>query len=145
MKRFMRALLLLMVVCAAACATPAARMETLSLGMSKKEVKNHLGEPAVVRGAVTNQHGQVIEVLEYILAMPSTDSAGQIIAKSLGTIVSLGLLAGKFKGERRSFWLYFMEDKLVQWGQAGDWQEERKRISGIRFYQPGSRVLAPEP
>jgi len=31
------------------------------------------------------------------------------------------------------YWLYLVDDVLVQWGKAGDWQKESDRIYEIRF------------
>jgi len=31
------------------------------------------------------------------------------------------------------YWLYFCEDELVQWGEAGDWEKEADRIYDMRF------------
>jgi hypothetical protein len=32
-----------------------------------------------------------------------------------------------------SYWLFFHDGSLVQWGEAGDWQEEADRIYEVRF------------
>ncbi len=115
------------------CATSAKHLSQISLGMPKDEVKLQLGEPTVVRGAIRNKFGQVIEVWEYRLALPSSDSAGQIIGKSAITVITFGMGAASFKGERRDYWLYFFENKLAQWGQAGDWRREADRIFEFNF------------
>jgi hypothetical protein len=49
------------------------------------------------------------------------------------TVITLGVGAVAFRGERRDFWLYFHDGKLVQWGQAGDWRKEADRIYEYRF------------
>ena len=101
--------------------------------MTKAEVAGKIGEPTVARGGLTNKYGQVVEVYEYRLALPSDDSAGEVIGKSFGTIFTLGAGAVAFKGERRDYWFYFYDGKLVQWGQAGDWRREADRIYEFRF------------
>jgi hypothetical protein len=115
------------------CATSTKHLSQISLGMSKDEVKLQLGEPTVVRGAIRNKFDQVIEVWEYKLALPSSDSAGQIIGKSALTVFTFGMGAASFRGERRDYWLYFFENKLAQWGQAGDWRREADRIYEFNF------------
>lgn len=116
-----------------ACATPAARLQTISLGMTKQEILERLGEPTVARGAIKNKYDQAVEVWEYKLALPTEDSAGEIIGKSFLTLFTFGMGAATFKGKRNNYWLYFVSDQLVQWGQAGDWRREADRIYEIRF------------
>jgi len=115
------------------CVTSAGQLREVSLGMTKKEVVNSLGEPTAARGAITNKYSQAVEVWEYTLALPSTDSPGQIIGKSVLTVITFGLGAAKFKGERKNYWLYFVDDRLVQWGEAGDWSKEPDRIYEFKF------------
>jgi hypothetical protein len=31
------------------------------------------------------------------------------------------------------YWMYFYDGKLVQWGEAGDWQREADQIYEMRF------------
>lgn len=116
-----------------ACATSSGKLSEIRLEMTKDEVRRVLGEPSVVRGAIRNKFGQVIEVWEYRLALPSTDSAGQVIGKSMLTVITLGIGAAAFRGEKRDYWLYFLRDNLVQWGQAGDWSREPDRIYQFNF------------
>lgn len=101
--------------------------------MSKDHVIKKLGEPRVARGSVRNQHGQIIEVWEYRLVLPSQDSAGEVIGKSALTLFTLGMAAGEFAAPQKDYWLYFLDDKLAQWGEAGDWQVERERLYRVEF------------
>ena len=101
--------------------------------MKKSQVFERLGEPTVLRGSLQNKYGQIVEVAEYRLTLPSNDSAGTVIGKTAGTIITLGIGAVAFKGEQRDYWLYFYDGKLVQWGQAGDWRREADRIYEFRF------------
>ena len=126
-------IIILLVVGLVGCATSSKRLQEVSLGMNKKEVSESLGEPDVVRGAIRNKFNQVIEVWEYKLALPTDDSAGTIIGKSVFTILTFGMGAATFRGERRNYWLYYYNDELVQWGQAGDWSREADRIYQINF------------
>ena len=99
-------LLVILGVCFTGCATTTSskHLRKISLGMTKDEVIKVLGEPAVSRGAIRNKYNQVVEVWEYTLALPSHDSAGQIIGKSALTFITLGMGAVTFKGERKNYW-----------------------------------------
>lgn len=126
-------ILAVLVSIASGCATSSKKLVELRLDMNKTDVQNALGEPTVARGAIRNKFGQIIEVWEYRLALPSDDSAGQVIGKSVLTLMTLGIGAKEFRGEKRNYWLYFLRDKLVQWGEAGDWSREPDRIYQFNF------------
>lgn len=115
------------------CATSSQKLIEVRLGMSKAQVQRVLGDPTVVRGAIRNKYDQVIEIWQYRLAMPSDDSIGTIVGKSALTFVSCGVGAREFRGERRDYWLYFLREELVQWGEAGDWSREPDRIYQFNF------------
>ncbi|MFC1895992.1 lipoprotein [Thermodesulfobacteriota bacterium] len=117
----------------AGCATSARRLTQISLGMTKQEVTDKLDQPAVARGAIRNKFNQVVEVWEYKLAVPSQETVGTVIGKSMFTLVTLGLGAAAFGGERKDYWLYFVQGELVRWGEAGDWSKEPDRIYEINF------------
>jgi hypothetical protein len=125
--------MLILALFMAGCATDSSNLSEVSLGMTKQEVRERLGSPTVARGALTNKYDQTVEVLEYKLAMPSDETVGSVVGKSALTVLTLGMGATMFKGERRDFWLYFHDGKLVQWGQAGDWRKEADRIYEYRF------------
>ena len=115
------------------CAASAKKLRRISLGYTKDQVIEQLGEPKAVRGSIRNKYSQVVEVFEYRLAIPNDDNVGTIVGKSFKTLFTLGAAAVEFKGEHENYWLYFIEDELVQWGQAGDWSKEADRIYEIRF------------
>ncbi len=77
----------------------------LEANASKKAVRAVLGAPTIWRGVVRNDYGQLVEVWEY------WDRGA----------------------EGASRWSYFVGDKLVQLAAAGDWSEERQRITSTRF------------
>lgn len=85
--------------------------ERLSLGMSRAEVITAMGEhiPLKIIGSKMYQNG-TIEV-------------GQYYDKKL--------MYGRVVEE--IYYLYFYNDKLVQWGRPQDWQREADRIYEIRY------------
>ena len=111
----------------------ASQLRQISLGMSRNEVVSALGEPAVVRGSIRNKFDDIIEVWEYKLSLPSSDSAGQVAGKAALTVLTLGIAAREFATEKKNYWLYFQDSKLVQWGEAGDWKKEPERIYEYNF------------
>lgn len=115
--------------------TKSKKLRKVSLGMNKEQVVSDLGEPAAVRGAVKNKYGQVIEVWEYKIRMPSTDSTGEKIGKGVLTYITIGMAASMYKNPLKDYWFYFLSDNLVQWGEAGDWSKEQKQIYEIKYNQ----------
>lgn len=125
--------ILILLLLQVGCVKSTNSLRQISLGIDKQQVEERLGEPSVARGAILNKYGQTIEVWEYVLALPSDDSAGDVVAKSILTVGTLGMAAGTFKTKRENYWLYFNNGQLVQWGKAGDWKKEADRIYEIRF------------
>ncbi|HLA27594.1 MAG TPA: hypothetical protein VJZ49_06840 [Syntrophales bacterium] len=131
---FLLSLLLIIVVSSCASTLPkSSQLRQVTLGMTKDEIIGALGEPAVARGSIRNKFNQVIEVWEYTLALPSTDSAGQVVGKSVLTFITLGMGAATFRPEKKNYWLYLLDNKLAQWGEAGDWRKEPERIYDFNF------------
>lgn len=87
----------------------------------------------IARGSILNKYGQIIEVREYEVdkGKDGRRRAGEILA----TISTCGLAAPIFftAGEVNTYWLYFCDGMLVQWGRAGDWVEAQKMIYDINF------------
>lgn len=48
-----------------ACAPSRSALKQISLGMSKEEVINTMGNPHTIRVSIVNKFGQAIEILEY--------------------------------------------------------------------------------
>lgn len=86
------------------------KLEEIELGMGKMRVKELMGfgNHPVVRGSIVNKYKQVIEVWEYNLYDENSHWTW-------------------------TYWLYFCDNKLVQWGRAGDWEREADRIYEMRF------------
>jgi hypothetical protein len=85
------------------------KLNNLSVGMTTEQVKKTVGTNYVLRGSIINKFDQKVEVWEYKLSQPG--------------YVSL----------KNYYWLYIVDGKLSQWGQAGDWSREADRIYEIRF------------
>ena len=118
---------LLLAIIFVGCATPAKRMSRISLGMSKEQVCQKLGDPTVARGDSRNKFDQTVEVWEYRLALP--EDAGANVAFTTATF-EVGAFVHR---DIKNYWLYFVEDKLVRWGEAGDWDREASQIYEFRF------------
>jgi Cft2 family RNA processing exonuclease len=73
------------------CVTSAKKMNRISLGMTKEDVINVLGEPDSMKA------GQGVEVMEYMLAPANA-------------VVSDG----------EAHWVFIKDGKVVQYGRAGD-------------------------
>ncbi len=88
----------------ASCLPTTQKLSYLQLDMTKSETTDAIGPPVSVRGSIKNKYNQIVDVWEYELYK---------------------------KGRRRDYWLFFVGDRLVQWGEAGDWNN--KNIYEIRF------------
>ena len=121
---------LLLVILLVGCATRAKRMTRISLGMSKEQVVQKLDDPTVARGAIRNKFDQSVEVWEYRLALPN-DQVGADVAI---TVFTFGFGSPRLLSrDMKDYWLYFVEDKLVRWGEAGDWEREANQIYEFQF------------
>ena len=134
-KRFL--LLLLPLLALGACSKKLSQKDLMkvTLGLSKNEIINHIGEPNVLRGSILNKHGQVIEVYEYDVKRGINGKLLSIgICYGICTL-GIGFIAmPAFIDEKiANYWLYFYDNKLVQWGQAGDWKKEADVIYEMRF------------
>lgn len=128
-------LVLLLCLGLAGCATvqSARKLRQINLGMSKEKIVETMGEPTVVRGAITNKFNQVVEVWEY--KIDKGKSAKRRAGEVFFTLTTFGFGSPVLltHGEICNYWLYFHDNKLVQWGQAGDWKAEADRIYEINF------------
>jgi hypothetical protein len=88
-------------------------MKKIRLGMTKEEVRDALGEPAGVIGSVRDETGHLVEVIQYLEAEFS--------------------YVGSHDRLKKDFYLYFVDDELVQWGRPGDWRGEAKYIIEHRY------------
>ena len=112
--------LIFLIILLLGCAYPYGRMnyeplpmENLSLGMSKIQVKEALGRPpsSVIGSRFEGDH--LVEVWHYMQAYFNWYGGADHI--------------------QYQYYLYFLDDKLVQWGRPGDWESEADRILEVRF------------
>jgi hypothetical protein len=83
---------------------------SLKIGMSKTETIAAIGKkPDNLIGAKKFDDGMV-EVIQYTKYNPYAMTVEV----------------------QEQYWLYYLDDKLVQWGRPGDWQKEADQIYEIR-------------
>jgi len=105
-------ILILGIVLLISCkASMALHPERMSLGMTKSEVKTAMGEhiPMKIIGSRAYENG-VIEVGMY---------QDRYLIYGQGTVEEV-------------YYLYFLNNELIQWGRPQDWQKEADRIYEIR-------------
>jgi hypothetical protein len=83
----------ILVVALAGCASPAKKTKEIRLGMTPDEVLDVMGKPTTIRAAKVYEDGQTQAVWEYVQA---------------------------FAINPRDVWIFFENDKAVQWGAPGD-------------------------
>lgn len=85
--------------------------DVISLNMDKQDVIEKMSARGVARGSIINKHGQQIEVREYEVRAFRPFSEPRV----------------------DYYWLYFCDNKLVQWGKAGDWAEAQRMVYDVNF------------
>ncbi len=88
------------------------KLDAISIRMKKEEVLEKMGGHGIARGSILNKYGQVIEIREY---------------------KTRDWLTSSWRDFENTYWLYFCEGILVQWGRAGDWAETEKTVYDINF------------
>ena len=99
----------LCVVGLAGCGTAAAKVKKLRLGMTPDEVRKQMGEPFTVRAAKVFADGQTTEVWEYISGISWTP---------------------------KDYWIFFENQKVVQWGEPGDFMGKTPINASVEPYVP---------
>ncbi|MDR3549990.1 MAG: outer membrane protein assembly factor BamE [Candidatus Babeliales bacterium] len=94
----------------------APKLMTVTVGMTKNQVVDTLGQPMAVRGSMINESNQVIELWEYYVKRDRTRGAQ--------------FLKG---GDEDVYWFSFNDNKLVKWCKAGDWEAAANTIQEVRF------------
>ena len=89
---------------------------------TKEEIRIAIGDPNELRGSVINVDGDRVDVWQYNLY--EKNSGWLNLAFGLFFIGIPWFYPNWVWVERDSYWLYFVNDSLVQWGRAGDWQPD---------------------
>ncbi|MBU0677875.1 MAG: hypothetical protein KJ626_07130 [Verrucomicrobia bacterium] len=84
------------------CMTPDRHISDLRLGMNPDEVRYEMGDPHAVRASKIYDNEEWVEVWEYI-----------------PPIFSLAAITDKYDKE---YWVIFLNGKVVQWGEPGDFE-----------------------
>jgi len=108
-------------------------LRKLSSGLSKQETAERIGNPKIARGALRNKYGEMIEVWEYRLDEGKPGAQKYIESDSIYSSTGLMHPILFFSGEIQNYWLYFVDDELVRWKPAGDWEKEADRIYDTKF------------
>ena len=87
------------------------KFDSLILGMNKTDVTQMMKGKGVTRGSLFTKDGQVVEVKEY-------------------QTTSFIFFQGRVTN---TYWLYFCNGILIQWGRAGDWAEAQRIVYDINF------------
>ncbi len=101
----MGAVLMLAVV---GCASPGEKAKDLRLGMTPDEVTDVMDEPTTIRAAKVYEDGQTQQVWEYI---------------------------HRWSFDPRDYWVFFENDKVVQWGNPGDFSGKSGRSVPVDEYK----------
>jgi hypothetical protein len=108
-------------------------LDCIKIGMKKEKAMDGMSSRGYMRGSLLNKYGDVIEVREY--EVQRDKDAGFYIAAGILTICTFGILLPIFlaPGHVDTYWLYFSNNKLIQWGKAGDWKEAERIIWDINI------------
>ena len=90
--------------------------DMIQVGMSKEQVRRAMGSGGVSRGSKINKKGKPVEIKEY-QTRKFIWGQGRVI---------------------RTYWAYFHDGKLVQWGRPDDWRAEGLTYD-ININRPGAR------
>jgi len=82
-------------------------LKNLSIGMGKKEVIHLLGDPVTTHASARHSWG--IEIWDYIFRE-----------------------GGHPLRTRERYWIFFREDKVIQWGKEGDWGDLEREPDYIK-------------
>lgn len=91
-----------MAVVLTGCSTPAKKVSNVQLGMTPFEILDKMGKPSTKRAAKVFDDGQTTEVWEYTPRFLELNP--------------------------RTFWIYFENNKVVQWGQPGDFTGNKNLV-----------------
>lgn len=110
MKYSVAVLLSGLVLVAVGCSTPAKKVKDMQLGMTPGEVENIMGKPNTIRASKVYVDGQISSVWEYHPRF--------------------------FEFNPKTFWVTFQNDRVVQWGEPGDWAGKSGKSVPVDDYKP---------
>lgn len=84
---------ILVAVVLTGCASPAKKAGEVRLGMAPDEVADVMGKPTTIRASKVFEDGRTMQVWEYVQTWAFNP---------------------------RDVWIFFEDDKVVQWGAPGD-------------------------
>lgn len=90
------------------CGTPAPKIKKLRLGMTPDEVQDELGKPTTIRAAKVYEDGQTMQVWEYLSGISINP---------------------------KDYWVFFENDRVVQWGEPGDFAGKSGRNVPVEEYK----------
>jgi len=103
-------MIVLVVLTVSGCSSPSKKIKGMQLGMTPDEVREEMGEPKTIRASKVFDDGQVTEVWEYPPRF--------------------------LEFNPRTFWIYFENRKVVQWGQPGDFAGKSGLNVPVDEYKP---------
>lgn len=108
-------------------------LDCIKIGMKKEKVMDGITQRGVMRGSLYNKYGDVIEVREYQIS--KNKDASFYVPIAIATLCTFGIAAPLFFIELPpdTYWMYFCNDKLIQWGKAGDWKEAERIVWDINI------------
>lgn len=92
------------------CSTPAKRISGMQLGMTPLEVEEVMGQPNTIRAAKVYDDGQVSTIWEYHPHF--------------------------FEFNPKTFWIVYRNERVVQWGEPGDWAGKSGKSVPVEDYRP---------
>ncbi len=97
-------------------------MTSLKVGMSEEIVRETIGPPGDVIGSRQYGDGDIVRVLQYLEI-------------ELASILNYHPFWDEI---HKNYYLYFINDTLMQWGRPGDWEKEADKIYELRFNRPAT-------
>jgi hypothetical protein len=111
--KFFALLLIISMSGVVGCASiPAKSVKSMQLGMTPGEVTDVMGKPNTIRASKVFEDGQIDTVWEYSPAW--------------------------FEINPKTFWVTFRNDRVVQWGEPGDWAGKSGKTVPVEDYKPGT-------
>lgn len=100
------------------------KLSYLEIKMKKESVIDIVGTPDEIRGSIKNVDDDVVTVWQYDLY--SKSSAWANLGLGIFPFFTISWWTPTLGNYNRpdSYWLYFVNNYLTQWGRAGDWRPD---------------------